>query len=469
MKLTRLPLGRLKPAPYNPRVELRPGDPVFEQLRRSLETFGVVEPIVWNRRTGHVVGGHQRLEVLRHLGHTHADVMTVDLTLAREKTLNLALNKITGSWDDAKLAAVLEELGRLPDLDVSLTGFAQEEIDELLARVQASTPAHGDDAAFDVAAALDTSKPAITRPGELLVLGHHRLLCGDCTNAEDVRRVMDGQRAALFATDPPYLVGYDGTNHPGGQAKRRSSIAPSSPARSGRSTKNKDWSSTYGVAWDDADANSELYDRFIGVAVEHAIESSAAWYCWHASRRQAMVESAWAKHGAFVHCQIIWGKNRPVLTRTWYAWQHEPCFFGWRRPPHGQKPPRAETSVLSTLWTIDTIPNGPERPDHPTPKPLEVFEIPMRQHTRPGAVCYEPFAGSGTQLIAAERLGRRCFALEISPHYCDVIVRRWIHLVGPARAGLALVRRYGIDGVPKPQVQSAPPRAQRSSRKKVAS
>jgi DNA modification methylase len=441
LNIRNVPLTRLKPAPYNPRVELKPGDPVFEQLKRSIETFGIVEPIIWNRRTGHVVGGHQRLEVLRHLGRTHAEVVVVDLVLAREKTLNLALNKIVGAWDEPKLAELLSELGRVPDIDLGLTGFGRDEISELLARVAATEAPHGDDAHFDASAALDLSKPAITKPGELLVLGQHRLLCGDSTSVDDVRRVMDGRRAVLFATDPPYLVGYDGTNHPD-----RTSGVKSRARRS----KNKDWSGSYGITWDDADGQSDLYDRFIGVAVEAAIAPNAAWYCWHASRRQAMVEAAWHKHGAFVHCQIIWGKNRPVLTRTWYAWQHEPCFFGWLQPPRGKKPPRADEAVRSTLWSIDTIPNGPERPDHPTPKPLEVFEIPMRQHTRAGEVCYEPFAGSGTQLIAAERLGRRCFALEISPHYCDVIVRRWIHLVGAARAGRALVQRYATFSISSP-------------------
>lgn len=454
-------LSQVKPAPHNPRVDLKPGDPEFEQLRRSLETFGVVEPIVWNKRTGHVVGGHQRLGVLKHLGHTKVEVVVVSLPLEQEKALNIALNKIQGHWDEGKLAALLQELGKMPDLDISLTGFNQDEIGDLLARVAEAAALSGNDADFNIDAALDTTKPAITKPGELLVLGHHRLLCGDCTNPDDVRQLMNNQRAVLFCTDPPYLVGYDGTNHPGGGAKHRkprsTALPPTGGAASGsnrrnslrpvRTTKNKDWSGTYGVTWDDADANSDLYLKFIGVAVEHAIAPNAAWYCWHASRRQGMVEAAWQKHGAFVHCQIIWTKNRPVLTRTWYAWKHEPCFFGWVQ---GKKPPRTSEPMLSTVWAIDTIPNGAERPDHPTPKPLEVFEIPMRQHTRPGDICYEPFAGSGTQIIAAERVGadRRCYAIEISPHYCDVIVRRWIHLVGAARAGKALVQRYGATNKP---------------------
>lgn len=421
MKLERIPIGRINPAPYNPRVALAPGDPEYEALARSIDEFGLVEPLVWNRRTGNLVGGHQRLAVLKARGERHAQVSAVDLSIEQEKALNLALNKIAGRWDEGKLAALLGELTQTPEFDITLTGFDPAEVTELLARAMHQDV--GNDEEFDVDAALDTKGPAVTKPGALVVLGQHRLVCGDCTDPAVVRRLMDGERAVLFATDPPYCVGYDGTNHPGPNAARR----------------NKDWSGTYAVTWDDKDANPELYDKFIAAALKEAITPNAAWYCWHASRRQAMVEGAWEKHGAFVHCQIIWAKNRPILTRSWYTWQHEPCFFGWVK---GKKPPRAADNVRSTLWTIDTIPNGAQRPDHPTPKPLAVFEIPMRQHTKAGEICYEPFAGSGTQLIAAQRLRRRCFALEISPHYCDVIVRRWIHLVGEANAPKALVKLY---------------------------
>jgi DNA modification methylase len=227
---------------------------------------------------------------------------------------------------------------------------------------------------------------------------------------EDVRRLMNGQRAILFATDPPYLVGYDGTNHPGTRPKT-----------------NTDWSETYGATWDEADdaRNCDLYDRFIKAAVEVAIDPNAAWYCWHASRRQRMVEDAWEKNGAFVHQQIIWSKpNRPILTRSWYLWAHEPCFFGWIK---GNKPPRESPDYERSVWEIEGI-NNDERPDHPTPKPLECFAVPMRQHTKRNDLCYEPFSGSGTQLVAGDQLGRRVYGLEISPAYCDVIVRRWLAL-----------------------------------------
>ncbi len=251
---------------------------------------------------------------------------------------------------------------------------------------------------------------------------------------------MDGQRAGLFSTDPPYLVGYDGLNHPVGSKAAR---AMRRSKKAAKRAKNKDWSGTYGVtpaSWDDPDANPELYTRFIGVAVAEAIRPDAAWYMWHASRNQAMVEAAWEEHGARVHQQIIWAKDRPVLTYSWFTWQHEPCFFGWV-PPH--KPERRGQDHPSTVWNVPTIAPG-ERTDHPTSKPLELFEIPMRQHTRPGEVCYEPFCGSGSQLIAAERLGRRCFAIEISPTYCDVIVRRFIAFAGARAVAPEIAAKYRL-------------------------
>ena len=246
----------------------------------------------------------------------------------------------------------------------------------------------------------------VSRPGDLWLLGDHRLLCGDSTKADDVIRVMHNHKAILFASDPPYLVNYDGTNH---------------PSKQGDSDKNKDWGNSYGITWDDSSQGPELYEGFIKAAIEHAILPNAAWYCWHASRRQAMVEGVWEKFGAFVHQQIVWAKDRGILTRSYYLWQHEPCFFGWLK---GNKPPRVSDDYPSTVWTLPTVKVG-EKTEHPTSKPVEVFAIPMRQHTRPGEVCYEPFSGSGSQIIAGETTGRRVYAIEISPQYVDVAVRRW--------------------------------------------
>ena len=245
------------------------------------------------------------------------------------------------------------------------------------------------------------------------LIGKHRLLCGDSTSESDVQRLMNGQRACLFATDPPYLVDSDGTNHPHRWTKTHGHRHPG----------DKDWSAKYADV-DSPEKGEALYDAFFKVAVENAITEDAAWYCWHASRRQTLLENVWEKHGAFVHQQIIWAKDRPILTRSSYMWQHEPCFFGWLK---GRKPRRMAKDYPPTVWSFPTIRPG-EPSVHPTEKPTELFAIPIRQHTRRNDLCYEPFAGNGTQLVAAEMLGRICYAMELSPPFVAVALERLTRL-----------------------------------------
>lgn len=443
MNIQCTPIQEINPAAYNPRVDLKPGDPAYDALHRSVDEFGLVEPLVWNKQTGNLVGGHQRLKVLIARGETEVETVVVDLPPEKEKALNLALNKIHGDWDEQKLAELLDELIQTPEFDIALTGFEEIEATDLIAEILGDVDGQRDEQ-FDINAALAAGGEPVTQLGDVIVLGVHRLMCGDSTSTADIRRLMDGQRASLFATDPPYLVGYDGTNHPGSKRKKQkktSKLQASNGNAVDSDEGRKDWSGSYGVTWDDADANPDLYKKFIAAAVAEAITDNAAWYCWHASRNQAMLEQAWNESGAFVHCQIIWVKNRGVPTRTWYLWQHEPCLMGWIK---GNMPQRVQQKRISTVWELDTLPNNAERPDHPTPKPLEVFEIPMRQHTRAGDICYEPFAGSGTQIIAAERLKRHCFAMEISPQYCDLIVRRFIAFAGEGTVDPAVAERYRL-------------------------
>ena len=396
-----IPIEELKPNPRNPNTH---PDSQVDLLAKNIRYFGWRHNILVSKRSGCIVAGHGRLLAAKKLGVLLVPVDYQDFASDDEElAVLLADNRLAeiAETDKDSLKALLKELDGKIDLD--LTGFDVDSLDDLLERL---------DTTEDADATAPPPVTPITQPGDLYELGSHRLLCGDSTNLDDVRQVMNGERAILFATDPPYLVGYDGTNHPG---------------KKPRPSHNTDWSETYGASWDEADdaRNCDLYDRFIKAAVEVAIDPHAAWYCWHASRRQRMVEEAWEKNGAFVHQQIIWAKpNRPILTRSWYLWAHEPCFMGWIK---GNKPPKETSDYERSVWEIEGL-NNDERPDHPTPKPLECFAVAMRQHTKKGGLCYEPFSGSGSQLIAGEQLGRRVYGLEISPAYCDVIVKRWLAL-----------------------------------------
>ena len=399
------PIDRLIPYAKNPRKN----DDVVDQMVGAIREFGFRIPIV-ARSDGSVVDGHLRLKAARRLELTTVPVVLADdLTETQIKAFRLLANQSSNwaDWDEDLLKLELVDL-QDADFDIDMIGFSDEELDNLLSGLDDD----GDGGVGQEESIPEPPPNPVTRPGDLWVLGDHRLLCGSCTNTDDVIRLMNGERAALFATDPPYLVDYDGTNHPGDKSSTL------------KDSKNKDWSATYGVTWDDSSQGPELYEGFIKAAIDHAIEKTAAWYMWHASKRQAMVESVWEKMGAFVHQQIIWRKNNSILTRTLYLWKHEPCFYGWVRP---NRPPRLDSAdPTPSVWDMDSL-TGEERPDHPTPKPLDAFGIPMRQHIKPGGLCYEPFSGSGSQIMAGEQNHRRVYAMEISPVYVDVAVQRFIN------------------------------------------
>ncbi len=390
------PLARLQPYAKNAKVH---GPEQVAKIAASMAEFGWTVPCLV-AEDGELIAGHGRVLAAAQLGLTEAPVIVLGhLTEAQRRAYRIADNKLTelATWDEALLSAELNEL-LAEEFDLSLVGFSDGELDKLLAYVP-----EADDGA-------DGSVPPVIIPepprhpasctGDLWLLGEHRLLCGDSTDPADVRLLMNGERAILFATDPPYLVDYDGTNHP---------------------TQNKSWAASYGTTWDDSSQGPELYDAFIAAAKSEAITEDAAWYCWHDSRRQAMLEACWEKAGAFVHQQIIWVKDRGVLTRSHYLWKHEPWFMGWIK---GKRPPKVAEDTLPSTWVLPSFAKA-DRPDHPTPKPLDAFGIPMRQHVARGGLCYEPFSGSGSQIMAGEANGRRVYAMEISPAYVDVAVERW--------------------------------------------
>ena len=205
MLIERKRTADLIPADYNPRKDLKPGDPEYDKLKRSMEQFGYVEPVIWNKTTGRVVGGHQRLKVLMDMGVTEVECVVVDLDEEREKALNIALNKISGDWDKDKLMLLISDL-QGADFDVSLTGFDPAEIDDLF---KDSLKDGVKDDEFDVDAELQ--KPTITKAGDVWTLGRHRLVCGDSTKPETFALLMESLKANLVITDPPYNVNYEGS------------------------------------------------------------------------------------------------------------------------------------------------------------------------------------------------------------------------------------------------------------------
>ncbi len=396
MDIQKIPADQLIPADYNPRKDLRPGDPEYEKLKRSLNEFGYVEPVIWNKTTGHVVGGHQRLKVLVEAGMTEIDCVVVELTPERERALNVALNKINGDWDKDKLAGLITELNAV-DFDVSLTGFEPAEIDALF-RDAIHDNVKEDD--FDVDAELQ--KPAMTKPGDLWLLGWHRLVCGDSTKKETFDLLMDGHKANLVVTDPPYNVNYEGS---AGKIKN------------------------------DNMADSAFYEFLLAAfqCTEAVMEQDASIYVFHADTEGLNFRRAFSDAGFYLSGTCIWKKQSLVLGRSPYQWQHEPVLFGWKKKgKHAWYSDRKQ----STIWEFD---KPKKNADHPTMKPVALISYPILNSSMCGCLVLDPFGGSGSTLIAAEQTERSCSTIELDEKYCDVIVNRYIELVGSAE-GVRLQR-----------------------------
>lgn len=415
MEIRKVEISKMNPAPYNPRVDLMPGDPRYEKLKKSIETYDLVQLPVWNKRTGNIVGGHQTFKILIAAGFKEVEVSVVDLALEQEKALNLALNKIHGDWDNNKLAALVEELTKIPDFDIGVTGFDLPEISEILDRVE---EIKGDDD-FDFDAALSSVKEPITKKGDLIQLGKHRLLCGDSANPEDIKLLMNGQKAQLWYTDPPFNCHY--TN--------------SRPSHKQRKKPPK-WDHIY-----KDDFPQEEYEKRLEqvlVNVNEYLEPCSPAYIWNGHRQFGPMYMMLLKHGFQISSVIVWAKERFAISYADYNQQVEFCLYSWKKGKgeHFWYGPSNE----STLWQVSRDPS--KILIHPTQKPVELSQRAIKNSSKRGDIIIETFLGSGSTLIAAESLERRCFGVEIDPVYCDAIVKRYIAFVGEDKVSEEVKKKY---------------------------
>ena len=429
-------LSDLKAADYNPRKALTPEDSEYQKIKRSIEEFGYVDPIIINE-DGTIIGGHQRCTVLKDLGYEEVDVVVVSLDKQREKALNIALNKITGEWDELKLKDLLLDLD-LGDYDISLTGFESEELTDLVERLAIEPEAIDDD--FDESEMLEQISEPKTKLGDVWKLGRHRLMCGDSTSQEDVATLMKGELADLIITDPPYNVNY------GDKAEMLDTYLQKGHRNNSR------------IKNDNMD-NESFYSFMLQIyqSAYEFMREGAAIYVFHAESTGHIFRQAFLDAGLKLSQCLIWEKNTFVLGRQDYQWRHEPCLYGWKEgAAHYFINDRTQDTVIleddvdfEAMKKAELVAyikdlhrkykdqtsviyeNKPARNDiHPTMKPVTLVGRLMSNSSKSGWNVLDLFGGSGSTLMAAEQLGRTAFLMELDEKFCDVIVKRWEEYTG---------------------------------------
>lgn len=359
------------------------------KLRSSLREFGFINPVIIDRNYN-VIAGHGRILAAKEENIKEVPCVFVDyLTEAQKKAYILADNRMAldAGWDEELLKIEIESL-QADDFDLSLTGFDEKELASIF---DSDTDAKDDD--FDVEAELE--KPCITKQGDLWLLGNHRLFCGDSTKSETYETLMNGKKANLVVTDPPYNVNYEGS---AGKIKNDS-------------------------------MNEEKFEQFLFdafVNMEKNMTDDASIYVFHSDSHGLAFRKSFDKAGFYLSGCCIWKKQSLVLGRSPYQWQHEPVLYGWKKKgKHQWYTGRKE----STIWEFD---KPKKNGDHPTMKPVPLIAYPIKNSSMANCIVLDPFGGSGSTLIACEQTNRICHTVELDEKYCDVIVKRYIEQVGSA-------------------------------------
>lgn len=388
MIIKRIPVSELKPAKYNPRKDLKPGDPAYEKIKRSLHDFGYVDPIIWNEVTGNIVGGHQRYKVLTAEGATEVDCVVVHIeNPADEKALNIALNKATGDWEPQALADLLLDL-QDSGYDLGATGFDAAEINDLFSQVHDKEAVEDD---FDIDAELE--KPCFSKPGDIWHLGRHTVICGDSTEPETYEKLLGDVKVNLVCTDAPYFV----------QLKNKSGT----------------------IANDDLD-DKNAYEFLMKVFTnfKNVMSKEASFYEFYATMKTRVFYDAFEDAGFKVGAGLIWKKPRAPFMRTDWKFNMEPIIWGWRKDgKHIWYGDQKQTSVFEFDGIKDSEKEGF---GHPSSKPVPLIAYLIKQCTQINGLVLDGFLGSGSTLIACDELDRICYGIELEPKFVDVEVMRYI-------------------------------------------
>lgn len=437
MNIEKRAMSDLKPAEYNPRKALTPDDAEYQKIKRSIEKFGYIDPVIINK-DGTIIGGHQRCSVLSELGYTEIDVVVLDLSKEDEKALNVALNKISGEWDELKLKDLLVELD-LGDYDISLTGFDDKDLEELIELTEFEPEVTEDEFDSETAYSDSVSEGPLVKPGEVWQLGRHRLMCGSSTDINDVKKLMGAEMMDLIITDPPYNVNYE---------EKAAALNEYRPNNNGAMEIQND-------LMEKEDFYSFLLSAFENMGA--FMREGAAVYVFHADIEGLTFRKSFADAGIKLAQVLIWEKNNFVLGRQDYQWRHEPILYGWKEGArHYFVNDRTQDTVIleddvdfeamkkaelvqyikdmmhryADLTSVIYEKKPMSSSLHPTMKPLELVGKLMKNSSKKGWNVGDFFGGSGSTLMAAEQLERNAFIMELSEHYCSVIIKRWEDFTG---------------------------------------
>jgi len=387
MKIQEIEIEKLIPYARNSRTH---SDDQVAQIAASIKEFGWTNPILVDGEAG-IIAGHGRLAAARKLGLKKIPVIELShLSPTQKKALIIADNKLAlnAGWDNEMLALEFEEL-ELDGFDLALTGFGEDEIDAL-------KPEQVTEGLTDEDAVPDVPEEPKTKPGDIYKLGKHRLMCGDSCSITDMEKLCDGQPVDMWLTDPPYNVAYEG--------KTKDSLTIKNDSM--------------------ADEQFRQFLRDAYVTADTVMKPGAVFYIWHADSEGYNFRGAAQDAGWKVRQCLIWKKSTMVMGRQDYHWKHEPCLYGWKDGAgHLWATDRKQTTILEF--------DKPSRNgEHPTMKPVALFEYQMLNNTKGGDIVLDSFGGSGTTLLAAEKNGRYARLMELDPKYCDVIVKRWEEFTG---------------------------------------